>query len=126
MTKSTRPPGLKRHKWVKVRLHVYICRQCGMGSVNAQDPNGAWFTTYHRPDGTSEVARHVPSCEIGPLTNAYLKRYESAIAGAAGARVTVSTDTTENGALKGPSRLGWSGRMSARFWSLPFVRTTRV
>lgn len=75
-----RQPGTKRHKWVKVRLHVYICRQCGCGSVNAQDGHADWFTTYHKPDGTSEVARHVPACEPGAFTAAYIKRYESAIA----------------------------------------------
>jgi len=77
--KSARPPGTKRHKWVKVRLHVYICRQCGCGSVNAQGAKGEWFTTYHKPDGTSAIERHVPSCEVGAFTAAYLRKYESAI-----------------------------------------------
>lgn len=93
---SPRPAGTKRHKWVKVRLHVYICRQCGCGSVNAQDGNGGWFTTYHKPAGESEVARHVPACEVGPLTHTYLKRYESAIACHQSERTT--TTTIENGA----------------------------
>ncbi len=84
---APRRPGMKRHKWVKVRLHVYICRQCGMGSVNDQDSRGGWFTTYHRPDGTrGTIERHVPPCEVGPFTAAYLKKYESAIACAGSAR----------------------------------------
>jgi len=77
-------PSTPRHKWLKVRLHTYICRQCGMGRVNAQRPNtGDWFTTFHRPDGEREIALHVPACERGSYTDAYLKRYESALACAA-------------------------------------------
>ncbi len=95
--RTPRPAGTKRHKWVKVRLHVYICRQCGMGSVNAQDGRG-WFTTYHKPDGEREVARHVPACEVGPFTTAYLRKYESAIVCAAGARAHTSSTSVENGA----------------------------
>lgn len=82
-TKPSAHPRPKRHKWVKVRLHVYICRQCGCGSVNAQRATNDWFTTYHTPDGESEIARHVPPCERGRFTAAYLKRYESAIVCAA-------------------------------------------
>jgi hypothetical protein len=97
--RSPRPAGAKRHKWVKVRLHVYICRQCGMGSVNAQDSRGGWFTTYHKPDGTSAIERHVPACERGSLTDAYLKKHESAIAGADVARAgTTVNHPIENGA----------------------------
>lgn len=88
--KSARQPGTRRHKWVKVRLHVYICRQCGCGSVNAQGAKGEWFTTYHKPDGSSEVARHVPACEPGAFTAAYLKRYESAIACAVSSQAQAS------------------------------------
>lgn len=78
-TKATRRPGT-RHKWVKVRVHVYICTKCGCGSVNEQDARSNWFTTYHTPDGRSAVERHVPPCEVGQFTEAYLKKYESAIA----------------------------------------------
>lgn len=78
--RAPRPAGTKRHKWVKVRLHVYICQKCGCGSVNAQDSRGGWFTTYHKPDGTSAIERHVPPCEVGPLSTTYLTKYASAIA----------------------------------------------
>ncbi len=70
----------RRHRWVKVRPHVYICQQCGCGKVNAQTPGGEWVTTFHRPDGTSAVSRHVPPCETGARTRAYLDHHTSAIA----------------------------------------------
>lgn len=73
---QTRP----RHKWVKVKVHVYICRQCGSGRVNAQRGNGDWFTTFHLPDGSSIVALHVPACQPGRWTAAYLRKHESALA----------------------------------------------
>lgn len=69
----------KRHKWVKVRIHVYVCRDCGTGRVNAQDARG-WFTTFHRPDGRAIVDTHVPACEPGPRTPRVLAKYASAIA----------------------------------------------
>lgn len=63
-----------RHRWQKLRVHVYICWTCGTGKVNALRA-GMWETTYHRPDGTSVVSTHVPPCERGPLTDKYLARY---------------------------------------------------
>lgn len=74
-----------RHRWVKVRPHVYICRQCGCGKVNALGRDG-WRTTFHRPDGTAVVATHVPACATGPRTGAYLTHHASAIACAVPAR----------------------------------------
>lgn len=70
----------QRHSWVKPSEHVYICRLCGTGRVNAQTIRGEWFTTFHRPDGSRVVSPRVPSCEPGPRTAAYLKKYEAAIA----------------------------------------------
>jgi len=70
----------KKHRWVKLREHVYLCRECGTGRVNAQTRGGEWFTTFHRPDGSSIVDSHVPPCEPGPRTPAVLRKYESAIA----------------------------------------------
>lgn len=72
----------KRHRWVKLRIHVYICRDCGMGKVNVEpDSNAAdWRTTYHFPDGTSRIETHVPPCVPGPRTADYLKKYEGQIA----------------------------------------------
>lgn len=70
-------PG-KRHKWVKLREHTYICRVCGCGRVNAMK-SGGWETTFHLPDGTSKVLRYRPECEGGAKTDQYLGRYADAI-----------------------------------------------
>jgi hypothetical protein len=67
------------HRWVKLRLHVYICRTCGTGKVHAQR-RGAWITTYHRPTGQSVESQHVPPCELGERTAVYLATYADAIA----------------------------------------------
>lgn len=67
------------HRWVKLRLHVYICRKCGTGKVNAHR-GGEWITTYHRPTGESVESRHVPPCEVGPRTRRYLATYSDVIA----------------------------------------------
>lgn len=80
----------ERHRWLKLRLHVYICRKCGTGRVNAQVAGG-WRTTYHRPDGTSEVLSHVPPCERGPKTDAALAKYATELA--APVKRTVDEDT---------------------------------
>jgi hypothetical protein len=74
------PEKVRRHRWCKVRLHVYICRTCGTGKVNAQDAGGAWFATYHRPDGTSVRSAHVPRCEVGPMTAKYLAKHAAVLA----------------------------------------------
>lgn len=71
-----------RHSWVKLRLHVYICRKCGLGKVNGQRANGDWFVTWHEPSGWSHTVKATPACAVGPLTPAYLKKYEAAIAAA--------------------------------------------
>ena len=68
-----------RHSWVKLRVHVYICRRCGTGKVNAQDAAGAWFATFHCPDGTSLRSAHVPPCEVGARTAQYLQAYADAL-----------------------------------------------
>lgn len=69
----------ERHRWVKLRLHVYICRKCGCGKVNAQDARGGWFATFHLPDGRSIAPSHVPPCEVGPRTPAYLAKYSEVL-----------------------------------------------
>jgi len=70
---------MARHRWVKPKLHTYICQKCGTGRVNAQ-VEGGWQTTYHLPDGTSHVSTRVPNCQPGPLTEKYLQKYAAAIA----------------------------------------------
>ena len=37
--------------------------------------------TYHRPDGTNQVRKHVPPCEVGPLTSTFLEKYSDRIRG---------------------------------------------
>lgn len=69
---------MARHKWQKLRIHVYICLMCGTGKVNALQ-RGQWVTTFHRPDGTSVVGRHTPACEVGPKTQQYLAAYSDVI-----------------------------------------------
>jgi len=69
-----------RHKWVKLRIHVYICRTCGCGRVNAQDLSGRWFATWHLPDGHSIATAKTPECAIGEKTQVYLAKYAAEIA----------------------------------------------
>lgn len=69
---------MARHRWIRVRVHVYICQRCGCGRVNEQRRGGEWVTTFHRPDGTSQ-SRPTPPCLVGPKTGVYLRKYETAI-----------------------------------------------
>lgn len=71
---------VERHKWFKLRVHVYICGKCGTGKVNEERQPGYWVATYHRPDGTSSVLSHVPPCEEGPLTVKFIGKYAEQIA----------------------------------------------
>ncbi len=77
---SDAPSRLARHRWVKLRLHVYICRRCGAGKVNAQDAGGRWRATFHLPSGRSVTVGHVPRCVVGPLTEKYLGKYRATLA----------------------------------------------
>jgi hypothetical protein len=72
--------GPKRHRWVKLRLHVYICRDCGMGRENVETMYGQWATTYHFPTGESRPEPRVPVCAPGPLTEKFLTKYAQQIA----------------------------------------------
>jgi hypothetical protein len=86
--------GRLRHSWVKLKPHVYICRRCGSGRVNAQQSSGEWFTTWHRSNGESVVDVHVPPCEVGRETTRRLERYASALACAEPSRRRGSAETT--------------------------------
>lgn len=68
-----------RHRWVKLRIHVYICRTCGCGRVNAQDMSGRWFATWHLPNGESVVTIKTPECAVGEKTQMYLAKYATEI-----------------------------------------------
>lgn len=68
-----------RHSWVKLRLHVYMCKKCGTAYENKQDRTGGWFRTYYLPDRSQKNLSHVPPCEPGPMTAKALEKYRSAI-----------------------------------------------
>jgi hypothetical protein len=69
----------RRHRWVKLRLHVYVCRHCGTGKENSQ-AGGGWIQTYHQPTGRSVVLSKVPACEAGPHTARYLAKHAAMLA----------------------------------------------
>lgn len=71
---------IKRHSWVRVKVHCYVCRTCGTCKVNAQRDNGDWFVTWHLPTGESHDVPATPPCQVAALTPKRLKHYESAIA----------------------------------------------
>ena len=72
-----------RHRaWVPLRKHVYICAGCGTGKENSQTDRGRWITTYHTPDGRSQVLSRTPPCVPGPRTAAALRKHAAAIAAA--------------------------------------------
>lgn len=70
----------ERHSWVKLRLHVYMCRKCGTGYENKQDRTGGWFRVFYLPDKSIHRSPHVPVCEPGPTTLKRLEHYRSALA----------------------------------------------
>ena len=76
---SARPRAARRHSWVKLRLHVYMCRTCGTGYLNHQHPNGSWVRTYYLPTGQTIALVHVPPCEPGARTAAVLRKYADAL-----------------------------------------------
>jgi hypothetical protein len=75
--------GPRRHRWVKIRTHVYVCRVCGTARTNSHDENG-WFATWHRPDGSELVGGRTPACTPGPRTGLVLEKYAVEIAAAVG------------------------------------------
>ncbi len=69
-----------RHRWVKLRIHVYICRKCGCGRVNEQDVSGRWYAVWHMPNGQSVALAKTPACTTGEKTDTYLAKYAAQIA----------------------------------------------
>jgi hypothetical protein len=65
----------QRHRWVHPRDHLYLCLRCGTGKVNAQDAEGRWGVTWHRPDGTPQHGGPTPECAVGANTKRYLAKY---------------------------------------------------
>lgn len=78
---------MKRHSWVKLRVHVYICRTCATGRVNFQSRGGGWFTRFHLPNGGNIVDSRVPPCEPGRHTAAWLAHYQREIEHARGTEI---------------------------------------
>lgn len=69
----------RRHRWIRLRVHAYICERCGCGKVNTHTGGGGWVQVYHTSDGRASAARQVPECVKGLRTSAALKKYESVI-----------------------------------------------
>lgn len=72
-------PKLARHRWVKLKIHVYICVKCGMGKVNHEEEPNWWRTTYKFPDGTERVEHHTPPCAKGKHTELRLSKVQHII-----------------------------------------------
>lgn len=70
---------MTRHRWAKLRTHVYLCRTCGTGRVNSHDDAG-WVATWHRPDGSSVLGGATPGCAPGSRTAAALAKYAAVLA----------------------------------------------
>lgn len=67
----------KRHKWIKLRIHVYLCRTCG--TKKETDPE-SFFTRYTTPDGHTRREKFTPPCVFGPKTEEYLAAHADEIA----------------------------------------------
>lgn len=71
---------MTRHRWTKLRTHVYVCRVCGTGRVNAwSEVFDAWVVTWHKSDGTTQVKGRTPPCAVGVRTKAVLAKHGPAI-----------------------------------------------
>lgn len=68
-----------RHRWLKLRLHVYLCKKCGCGKENVQKGDNYYETMYHLPTGESKFMKSTPACEVGPRTALYLAKYQAQI-----------------------------------------------
>lgn len=68
----------ERHRWVRLREHVYICKKCGCGKVNEERRRGEWVTWFHAADGTT-TARGTPECCVGERSQIYLDKYRAVI-----------------------------------------------
>lgn len=75
-----------RHSWLKLRDHTRICIKCGCGRISERNLRDEWQLRYHLPTGVSEVRRHTPPCEVGPMSAEYLRKYFKEIAAAAAAK----------------------------------------
>lgn len=60
--------AFKRHKWLKLKLHNYVCLQCGALKENYYR-DGLWIARYEMPDGSYREPSRTPPCQQGPRTN---------------------------------------------------------
>lgn len=71
-------PARIRHRWHKLRTHVYVCLRCGCGKVNEirqWGDRGEWVAVFHKSDGTSAEREGTPPCEVGVRTDRALAKY---------------------------------------------------
>lgn len=68
-----------RHSWVKLRLHVYLCRRCGTAYENRQLTTGDWRRMYFLSPGENKYLDRVPICATGKRTDAALRKYADAL-----------------------------------------------
>lgn len=70
----------KRHKWIKLRIHHYVCYVCGMHKENVEEGSAWWRTHYTFPTtGHTRVEDKVPPCVIGKHTAKMLLEHQRAI-----------------------------------------------
>jgi hypothetical protein len=70
----------KRHRWVKVRIHVYCCRECGLVRENTEPTPGRWSVLWYLPSGGQTYDMQTPPCEPGPMTVRRLERLRNTTA----------------------------------------------
>lgn len=88
------PYDVTRHRWVKLKTHVYVCAKCGTGKRNVLGRGVAWFQKWYLPNGTAIVDSHTPPCAVGVYTDERLRKCASAIACSDDTRARVVNERT--------------------------------
>ena len=65
MTSVVSRVGIKRHRWVKLRRHVYMCRHCGTAYENKPAARGQWYRVWYAADGVDRLGGLTPPCAPG-------------------------------------------------------------
>lgn len=78
---------MKRHRWLKLRTHVYLCTSCGCGRENFHDADAGWMVRWHRSDGETAYGSPTPPCEPGPRGALALDKYAARVAESKGVAV---------------------------------------
>lgn len=73
----------ERNRWVKIKIHWYVCAKCGMVCENFER-DGVWRSRYFFPTDppTTRVEHHVPECVPGPKTPERLAKFNDLITAA--------------------------------------------